>query len=79
MKRIELVKIRSYLWRNDKQNPAIAEIDKETSTSLHPQTEINAVFSHETQKVIQDTNKAIKSAENKRKIELKKLEKRRKK
>ena len=73
MLRIELSKIASWLYRNDKENPAIKEIYQFQKGSFHSLTEIDtSEISEPTQKEIASVQKLMDQEEKKRQIELKK-------
>ena len=76
-KAIDLTKIASWLYHNDPDNKARFEIYLATEGN-HPQDEILTVFSDETKKAIQVIAKKLEDAENKRILEIKKINKHKK-
>ena len=76
-KAIELSKIASWLYHNSPEDKARIEIYLAIE-GKHPQDEILTVFSNETSKAIQVIAKKLEDAENKRILEIKKINKHKK-
>ena len=71
----KLSKICSWLYRNERSNPARIEIYQAISSKLHPRCEIKAHFSEETEKVIQRVGKIVETLYSGQNIKTKKSRK----